>query len=93
MMALAFLFAMAAFAACGLSTDEHHGKRLHGRITPARKRALRGVAWAGLALCFACSVAARGWVVGPVLWFGVISFGAALVFLTLNLAPQRSRKS
>lgn len=89
MILLTFISAIFAFAAFSLSTDEHYGKRLHGRLSLARKRQFRAAAWAGLALCFGFAIGARGWIFGPVLFFGVISFGAALIFLSLNFAPAR----
>jgi hypothetical protein len=88
-----FLTAIAAFALFGISTEAHHQSRLGLRPAPARKRALRRGAWAAVALCAAFAFAAKGPVYGAIFWLGALSLGAAVVFLFLNLAPARSRKS
>ncbi len=93
MTALSFLFAIAGFAAFGLSTDAHHRRWFGGGITSAGKGMFRGAAWLALAISLAASLAARGWVFGPVLWFGSIMFGSGVVFLFLNLAPARFERS
>lgn len=87
-MTIIALFAtIAAFALFALSTDEHHQRRL-GRRPPARLRhRLRLWAWAAVALAFVSAIIARGWIYGPILWFGVLMLGAGLVFLALNLVP------
>lgn len=87
MSALALLFATAAFVLFGLATDQHHRVRL-GRVPgAAAKRQMRRGAWAALALAFLASIAARGWIMGPILWSGYVMLGAGLVFLALNFLP------
>ena len=87
MSAIALVLATAAFALFGLATDQHHRARL-GRFLNGRvKRQLRLCAWGALALAFPASVAARGWIMGPILWSGYVMLGAGLVFLVLNFWP------
>lgn len=93
MTALAFLLSVAAFALFGLSSHAHHRRWFGGTITSAGKGVLRGGAWLALAFGFVAAVAASGWIFGPVLWFGMIMLGAAVVFLFLNLAPARFERS
>ena len=87
MILIALSCSIVAFALFAASTDEHHQKRLGGRPTAARKLRLRIAAWIAIAACFASAVAARGWVFGPVTWFGLVMLGAGAVFLSLNLIP------
>jgi di/tricarboxylate transporter len=92
MTALALFFAVAAFAALALATDAHHGRWLHARPSPVRKRRLRAGGWIALAASFALAVAGRGWVQGPVVWTGLIMLAAGVVFLFLNLGRQPHAK-
>lgn len=87
MILIALLCSVAAFALFAASTDEHHQKRLGGRPTAARKARLRIGAWIAIVACFVSAVAARGWIYGPVTWFGLLMLGAGAVFLSLNLIP------
>ena len=93
---LCLLCAIAAFALFGLASGQHYQQRLGVRPSPERKRMLKCLAWAGVVLCFVLAFAAQGAVYGGVLWLGALSFGAAAVFLFLNLTPteaDRSRRS
>jgi hypothetical protein len=85
----ALLLCVAGFASFGLATDQHHRLRF-GRTAPAAiKRQMRRGAWAAIALAFPISVAARGWVVGPILWSAWAMLGAGIAFLALNLLPAK----
>lgn len=87
MTVLAFLLSVLAFALFGLSTDDHHRKRLGGRPDAVTVLRMRGSAWAAVAAAFPFAVGAQGWVFGPILWIALLMFGAGLVFLALNLIP------
>ena len=93
MIVLAFVLAIAGFVAFGLSTHAQYRQWFGDSIDPPLRRLLRIGAWLSVAGAFIASVAARGWVFGPVVWFGAIMFGAGLVFLLLNFAPQPSRRT
>ena len=84
---LALLSALIAFVLFAASTDEHHQKRLGGRPSASLKLRLRIAAWAAVVACFALAVTARGWIYGPITWFGLLMLGAGVVFLSLNLIP------
>lgn len=85
----ALLLCIAGFAFFGLATDQHRRLRF-GRTAPAAtKRQMRRRAWAAIALALPISVAARGWVVGPILWSACAMLGAGVVFLALNLLPAK----
>ena len=92
MTVVAFIAAIAAFALFALSTDPHAAAWLHARPSPLARRRRRAGAWALLAIAFALSVAARGWVFGPVIWSGIVMAGAGVVFLVLNLSPIKPEK-
>lgn len=88
---LCVLSAIGAFALFGLSTDNHHKRRFTTRLTLERSRTLKRGAWGLVALCLILAFAAKGAVYGAVFWLGALSFGAALVFLVLNLLPERAK--
>jgi hypothetical protein len=93
MTVLALISALAGFALFGGSTDAHHLRRFGDRPTSQRRGWLRRAAWAAIALSFVFSVAARGWVFGPVLWPGLLMLAAGAVFLFLNFAPEPEKGS
>lgn len=68
---------------------ERHYKQVWQRLpAPPLCRALRLAGWLALAVSFVASVAAWGWAMGPIGWFGLISLaGLALVLLL----PYRAR--
>lgn len=68
---------------------ERHFKQVWGRVpSPTLRRVLRAVGWLALAGSFATSVAAWGWAMGPIGWFGLLSLaGLGLVLLL----PYRTR--
>ena len=88
---LGLLMAVLAFGLFGLATDAHHGRWFGWRPSAARKQLMRRAAWVLIAAGFMVSVAARGSAFGPVLWFGTLMFGAAVVFLALNLVAPPAR--
>lgn len=96
MIVLCLIVAIGTFALFGLSTDQHHQQRLGAKLMAPRKKAMRGAAWTGVALCFFLAFVAEGTIYGTIFWLGALSFGAAVVFLFLNLAPtsgETSRKA
>lgn len=84
---LALLTALAAFVLFAASTDEHHQKRLGGRPSELLKQRMRIIAWIAVVTCFTLAIMARGWIYGPITWFGLLMLGAGTVFLSLNLIP------
>jgi len=90
---LCLISAVIAFALFGLSTDQHHQQRLGARPGTRRKRDLKRGAWVAVAVCCLLAFAAKGAIYGAMFWLGALSFGAAAVFLYLNLAPTRSGSS
>lgn len=88
---IALLLALAAFLLLALATDAHALTRLGSRPSPRIRRARRGSAWMLLALAFVLSIAARGWIFGPVLWIALVMLSAGAVFLTLNFLPPKMR--
>lgn len=70
-----------------------HGATI-ARVRPRRvlARPLRALGWAVVAVALPITIAAQGWVFGPIWWMGVLISGAALVFLALNLIPVRSER-
>lgn len=90
MTAISIACAILAFSLFGLSTDAHHLARLGGRPRPERRRMLRTAAWTAVALAFPFAILARGWIYGPIAWFGALMFGAGAVFLYLNLVPAKA---
>lgn len=91
MIVAALICSLAAFALFGCATEAHHLKRFGRRPTPVRRVRMRQIAWIALILSFGLSVAARGWVFGPVVWPGLLMLAAGAVFLCLNLVPEPKR--
>ncbi|MCA1200196.1 DUF3325 domain-containing protein [Sphingomonas sp. R647] len=87
MSALTLALSALAFALFGLSTPEHHRRRLGRAPAVATVSLMRLGAWAALALSFPPAILAQGWVFGPILWVGSVMLGAGLLFLALNLLP------
>lgn len=68
---------------------ERHFKQVWQRLpAPWLRRALRLVGWLGLAASFAACVAAWGWAMGPVGWFGQVSLAGFALVLLLPYWPR-----
>lgn len=86
------ILSIAAFLLLGLSSDGHHRRRFGAYPAVAWRRMLRTVAWLALGAAGVASIAARGWVFGPILWVATIMAGAAVAFLVLNLSPDPRKR-
>lgn len=85
-----FALAFGGLAAISYTMDRHH-KDIHGRSAePDAKLSalLRLAGWLSLLLAFGACVAARGWHVGPVLCFGVLTVSAMVLTLLLQYTPR-----
>lgn len=89
---LSFILSVMAFGGFGFASDNHYQRLTRRRLAHASKMRWQAGAGVALALAFASAVAARGWAFGPVLWFGLVTLAAMLVFLALNFWPQRIHK-
>lgn len=68
---------------------ERHFKQVWQRTPdPMLRRALRLAGWLGLALSLVASVAAWGWPMGPVGWFGLLSLAGFGLVLLLPYQPR-----
>ena len=68
---------------------ERHYKQVWQQLpTAAVRRGLRIAGWALLAASFAACVAAWGWAMGPVGWFGQISLAGFALILLLPYRPR-----
>lgn len=68
---------------------ERHFKPVWGR--PAAnwlRRSLRVAGWGALTLSFGLCVAAWGWAIGPVTWFGVLSLTGFCLVMVLPYRPR-----
>ncbi len=92
MSVVAMLLALVAFGAFGLATDAHYQRLTGQRLSASTKAPIRVAAWLTLTLSAAASVAARGWVFGPVWWLGFVMLAAGVVFLGLNLVKVRIKE-
>lgn len=82
---IALILATAAFALFAVTSDPHARRFAFVPVGNALRRRWRWAAWALLIAALPPSIAASGWVVGPILWSGLVMLGAGLVFVTLNL--------
>ncbi len=91
---VACLCAQTAFLSFGLATDAHYQRRFGHRPDKPRQQVMRRAGWTLLLLSFALTLLARGAVLGPVLWIGLIMLCAGISFLALNFLPHsQERKS
>ena len=68
---------------------ERHYKHVWPRVpTPVWRRGLRLLGWLALLGSFAASVAAWGWAMGPIGWFGLISLAGLALVLLLPYYPR-----
>ncbi|PKP89787.1 MAG: hypothetical protein CVT77_16940 [Alphaproteobacteria bacterium HGW-Alphaproteobacteria-16] len=92
MTALSLILATLAFVLFGLSTVDHHRRRMGAMPDKGRVRTFRRAAWVALLLAFPPAIVAQGWVFGPILWCASIMAGAGAVFLALNFLPTTDRR-
>jgi hypothetical protein len=85
--AAALVLAVAAFGSLALSMHKHHCNLFGAPPSHARAVAFRAIGWTLLAGSITPCVAASGWSVGTVLWFGLLTIAALVV--ALLLAYQR----
>lgn len=68
---------------------ERHYKQVWQRVpAPWLRRGLRLLGWGLLAASFLACVAAWGWAMGPVGWFGLISLAGFALVLLLPYQPR-----
>ena len=82
------LLAYAGMAALCQGLERHYKQVWQRLPAPGRRRALRLLGWALLAASFAASVAAWGWAMGPVGWFGQLSLAGFALVLLLPYWPR-----
>lgn len=83
-----WLLAYAGMAALCQGLERHH-KQVWQRVpSPWQRRALRLGGWLGLVASFAACVAAWGWAMGPVGWFGQISLAGFALPMLLAYRPR-----
>ncbi|RKF18934.1 DUF3325 domain-containing protein [Altericroceibacterium spongiae] len=88
MTGLLFILCVIAFGFFGLADKKHHQTRFEQRPSPERSHRMRRIGWILLAFSFPVSIAAEGWIYGPVLWSGMVMCSAGVVFLMLNFLPE-----
>lgn len=88
----AVLFAFAGFAALCASMAKHQPELVGRRLAAREQTSMRLAGSAGLALAFACAVAAQGLGFGAVLWTGIIMLAALVLTLLLPYRPQATRR-
>jgi len=88
---LALVAAMVGFLSLALSMDKHHQEMRRRKSSSAERRAFRSAGWGGLAISLVLAMAAWGAAVGSILWFGILSFAAALVLLLLSRIASAPR--
>lgn len=89
---LALAIAMLAMALFGLSTPDHHARRIGGHLLPIQRQRYRLAAWSAVVAAAVPAITQRGWIFGPLLWAGSMMLGAGVVFLALNLLPSSPRQ-
>ncbi len=85
---VALILATIGFALFASGSEPHARRFPLAQDKPAKRRR-RYAGGAVLAAAFPPAIIASGWIFGPILWFGLIMLGAALVFVTLNLLAAR----
>lgn len=92
---IALILTTFGFALFAVASDRHARRFAFVPVGNALRRRWRRAGWIALIAALAPSVAASGWVIGPILWSGLVMLGAGLVFATLNLivppVPVRKR--
>ncbi len=68
---------------------ERHYKQVWGKpCAPWQRKGLRVLGWSALGVSFLLCVAAWGWAMGPVGWFGVISLAGLTLVMLLPYVPR-----
>ncbi|MHC6224915.1 DUF3325 domain-containing protein [Pseudomonas sp. X10] len=68
---------------------ERHYKQVWGKPCALwQRRGLRALGWGALVVSFLLCVAAWGWAMGPVGWFGVISLAGLVLVMLLPYLPR-----
>lgn len=92
---IAILAAAAAwlgFACLCLAMDRHQRDLLGRRLSDSASRRLRLAGFAAIALGLATAIAALGWGYGAVLWFGLLTLGAAPIVALLSAWSARVKR-
>ena len=84
MEATAFLLATTGFGALALSMQKHHRALFGAPPSQWRVLAFHSIGWLLLGLSFAACILDARWVIGPVLWFGLIIVAALATALILS---------
>lgn len=71
-----------------LAMDRHHRQVAGGTVQPGIARLLRLAGFAALVLSFAAAIAAEGWSLGPVAWFGSLTAAGLALVLLLPYRPR-----
>lgn len=87
-MLAALCLAYTGFTALCLGLAKHYEQAFGARPAPGRSRLLRLAGWSALVLSAAAAVAAAGWSMGAVEWFGALSVSALLLVLLLPYRPR-----
>ena len=88
MTALALSLAYAGFASLALAMRRHHRQVWKRDPSFGLQFAFRAAGAALLGLAFAACVVDDGWLVGPVMWFAVLSCSALAFDFVLPYAPR-----
>ena len=88
MEAAAFLFATAGFGALALSMQKHHRALFGAQPSQWRVLAFRSIGWLLLGLSFTACILDARWVMGTLLWLGLITVAALATALTLTDVPR-----
>ncbi|MBY8824032.1 DUF3325 domain-containing protein [Sphingomonas colocasiae] len=80
------------FACLCLAMDRHQRDILGRRLSDSASRRLRLTGFAAIALGLATAIAALGWGYGAVLWFGLLTLGAAPIIALLSAWSSRAKR-
>jgi hypothetical protein len=86
---VAFILALAGFAALALAMHRHYRHVRHHALGTGTQILLRLTGAGSLAASFAACIADAGWAIGPVLWLGWLTAAALTVALGLTFWPRR----
>jgi hypothetical protein len=88
LIALAASLAYAGVSGLCLAMPRHHLQVWHRHPSLATRVSLRIAGWLCLAAALAASVAALGWPIGSVAWFGLFFVAALALVLLLAYVPR-----